>query len=259
MATQLNEARRATARLRLRPEASTRLPKVGMIEPGTIFTPVRQLAGEEVSGNALWYELAGQVFVWSGASEPAPQIAVHAAPGMDVPRRPDNGAIAVLSVQEIEATYGKFSHQPGKKRGAVVVDSGWVAANLTKIKTPLLAEENYPTMTVHKMAAGPFLRVFSKIEAAGLGGRILTCAGTWVARHKGWDPSRTLSAHSWGIAIDLNAGWNGYGVPPAPMGAVGSLRELVPIFESEGFAWGGYFTPSKWADGMHFELARRDL
>jgi hypothetical protein len=43
------------------------------------------------------------------------------------------------------------------------------------------------------------------------------------------------------------------------MGATGSVRELVPFFEAEGFAWGGYFDPARFRDGMHFELARRDL
>ena len=75
----------------------------------------------------------------------------------------------------------------------------------------------------------------------------------------GWDPSRGLSTHSWGAAIDLNVPWNGYGAVPAALGAHGSVRELVPIFESEGFAWGGYFKPQSIADGMHFELSRLDL
>lgn len=39
-------------------------------------------------------------------------------------------------------------------------------------------------------------------------------------------------------------------------GAHGSVRELVALFEAEGFAWGGYFEPETVRDGMHFELAR---
>lgn len=82
--------------------------------------------------------------------------------------------------------------------------------------------------------------------------------GLWVPRHKGWNPARGLSSHSWAIAIDLNAPWNGYGATPAPLGAHGSVRELVPFFAAEGFAWGGDFSPP-YVDGMHFELARFDL
>ena len=79
-----------------------------------------------------------------------------------------------------------------------------------------------------------------------------------MPRKKGWNPRRTLSAHAYGVAIDLNARWNGYGVKPAPRGAPGSLVELVDIFAAHGFAWGGHFRPARYADGMHFELARLD-
>lgn len=67
--------------------------------------------------------------------------------------------------------------------------------------------------------------------------------------------TRGLSSHTWGIAIDLNVAWNGYGNVPAAHGVHGSVRQLVAIFESEGFAWGGYFEPLSICDGMHFELA----
>ena len=108
-------------------------------------------------------------------------------------------------------------------------------------------------------AQASFLAAFEAIATADLGDRILTYGGTFVPRHKAWNPKRTLSSHTWGIAIDLNVAWNGYGVEPAAMGAHGSLRELVPAFEAQGFAWGGYFEPLSARDGMHFELARLDL
>jgi hypothetical protein len=107
-------------------------------------------------------------------------------------------------------------------------------------------------------AQGPFQRVFKAIADAGLDDQIRTCAGTFVPRHKGRNPARGLSVHSWGIAIDLNAQWNAYGTAPAALGNHGSTRELIPLFEAEGFAWGGYFEPLSICDGMHFELARLD-
>jgi hypothetical protein len=110
---------------------------------------------------------------------------------------------------------------------------------------------------VHRTAEKHFAAVFAEIEALGLTGVIRTCAGTFVPRHKGWDPSRGLSSHSWGIAIDVNVAWNGYGKTPAAPGTTGSVHEIVPVFERHGFAWGGYFSPP-YEDGMHFELARSD-
>jgi hypothetical protein len=65
-----------------------------------------------------------------------------------------------------------------------------------------------------------------------------------------------LSAHSYGIAVDLNASLGGYWLWAGEReGAVGEFpnripEELVRAFERYGFIWGG-----KWHhyDGMHFE------
>lgn len=56
-----------------------------------------------------------------------------------------------------------------------------------------------------------------------------------------------LSLHSWGIAIDVNAAWNGLGkVPTLSAG-------FVKCFTDAGFEWGGTWQRK---DGMHFQLAR---
>ena len=56
-----------------------------------------------------------------------------------------------------------------------------------------------------------------------------------------------LSAHAWGIAIDLDVCDN-------PQGAVPRVEPaVVHAFEAEGFAWGGFFS-GKARDGMHFEF-----
>jgi len=41
---------------------------------------------------------------------------------------------------------------------------------------------------------------------------------------------------------------------PALVGQKGSVRELVPIANENGFFWGGHFNDR--LDGMHFEIAK---
>ena len=168
MATLLPSPQRATARLRIRQGApSTSSPRTGYVESGTIFSPLAEIAGESVAGNALRFELSDARFVWSGASAPAVgQFKPPPTTPMDVPRRPDNGAIGVLSDVEREAVFGRFPYQEGVG-GRIKIDPAWTKANLTTIATPLLEEEDFAKLTVHVKAAQAFTNVFAKIAAAG--------------------------------------------------------------------------------------------
>ena len=57
----------------------------------------------------------------------------------------------------------------------------------------------------------------------------------------------SMSLHSWGIAIDVNAAWNGLGMEPKLSAG------FVKCFTDNGFDWGGTW---KRKDGMHFQLSK---
>ena len=219
----------------------------------------RLVEGEDYLGENGWFEEEGSgLFFWSGGARLIEPVVVPAqgAPAMRVNRRSD-GTIRPLSNGELEQVFGLFTYREGIG-GAVTIDDVAFRRQLQILRPTRLVALGHQHLQVHAKAQPAFDRVFAAIEAGGLGDRILSCGGTFVPRHKGWDPKRELSSHSWGVAIDLNVAWNGYGAEPAQQGRMGSLRELVPLFAAEGFAWGGHFS-GRDRDGMHFELARTDL
>lgn len=57
----------------------------------------------------------------------------------------------------------------------------------------------------------------------------------------------SMSLHSWGIAIDVNAAWNGLNKTPVLSAG------FVKCFTDAGFYWGGTWQRK---DGMHFQLSK---
>lgn len=89
----------------------------------------------------------------------------------------------------------------------------------------------------------PLTSALEKVRDRGLQEQIKTWDGCFNIRKKRGAVSPSL--HSWGLAIDINAAWNGFNKPPT------MSPELVACFTESGFDWGG-----KWSkpDGMHFQL-----
>jgi hypothetical protein len=90
---------------------------------------------------------------------------------------------------------------------------------------------------------GPLMQAFSNIIDRGLIDELKTWDGCFNVRKK--RGLKSMSLHSWGIAIDINATWNGLGKEPT------MSNRLVKCFTDCGFEWGGTWTRK---DGMHFQL-----
>jgi hypothetical protein len=220
-------------------------------------------SGEAVAGQSDWYVAAPgppdgpDEYVWAGALR-APTGGFESVGSTAPCHRRADGTVQNLSISDIQALYGAFKWTEGVG-GAITPDPAWAKANIVRFLWPGVAAGAGATLWVHTKAKPHFAAVIAAISDAGLTSSVLTFDGSYVPRHMGWTPGRALSSHSWGIAIDINVRWNAYGVEPALLGAVGSVRQLVALFEAEGFAWGGRFQPDKLRDGMHFELARTDV
>lgn len=91
----------------------------------------------------------------------------------------------------------------------------------------------------------PLEKAFRNIIDRGLQSQLKTWDGCFNIRNK--RNLSTLSLHSWAIAIDSNAAWNGLGKTPT------MSKELVLCFTDAGFDWGGNW---KRLDGMHFQLSK---
>ena len=89
----------------------------------------------------------------------------------------------------------------------------------------------------------PLSQAFTNLIARGKASELKTFDGCFNIRNKRGLSS--MSLHSWGIAIDVNAAWNQLNMTPT------LSPEFVKCFTDNGFDWGGTWSKP---DGMHFQL-----
>ena len=136
-------------------------------------------------------------------------------------------------LEEIRATFGDIFQYVLPDH---TLDPRWENDFLVRAALPFaipLAWEKSRTvsqMTCHKLLATVFTDVFGRLQRAGLHERITAFGGCFSFR-----PQRTgtkISAHAWGIAIDLNPETNA-------QGTAGNMdRGVVTIFRGAGFELG---------------------
>ena len=97
----------------------------------------------------------------------------------------------------------------------------------------------------NKVLIEPLSKALKNLIDTGFVSELKTWDGCFNVRKKRGLVSQSL--HSWGIAIDVNAAWNGLGKTPVLSAG------FVKCFTDAGFEWGGTWTRK---DGMHFQLAK---
>lgn len=95
----------------------------------------------------------------------------------------------------------------------------------------------------NKQIVAPLIQAFTNLIDREFVKELKTWDGCFNVRRK--RGLKSMSLHSWGIAIDVNAAWNGLNKTPQLSAG------FVKCFTDAGFDWGGTWTRK---DGMHFQL-----
>jgi hypothetical protein len=153
---------------------------------------------------------------------------------------------ALVSGAAAEKLLGSFTYK-ANPNGSINEDPAWVRANIVTRNVPILGP-----VTCNKLMFPQLVGALTELQQEGLAGLVNAAeyqqhpGNCWQPRFVDSDPSRGISYHAWGIAIDLNRNENPEG------GASHQDPRLVTVFSQWGFRWGGLFYPP---DPMHFELA----
>jgi len=132
------------------------------------------------------------------------------------------------------------SAQALKKYGDPVKESGMILWDVpTELEIGVLPKRLY----CNKDMVGPLTKAFTNLIDRGFVKELKTFDGCFNIRKKRGLSS--MSLHAWGLAIDVNAAWNGLNVTPVLSAG------FVKCFTDAGFDWGGTWTRK---DGMHFQL-----
>ena len=147
--------------------------------------------------------------------------------------------VARLTGGEAAEDLGAFAYRYFAD-GTIEPDARWVRDNIRTEQVPIMGR-----VTCHRLMLPQLRGALQEVQAAGLAGTLKTYDGCYVPRFIERDPTGSISLHTWGIAIDMDAATNYRGI-------AGTMDpRVVDIFKRWGFAWGGDW---QYTDPMHFEL-----
>jgi len=185
------------------------------------------------------------VLLSAGSQDPlALAAAVRSVVGsrgnIDLLSNPTQNPTAFLTGSKAASAFGAFSYHYFPD-GTIAPDPSWVSANIRTESMPILGY-----VTCHRLMFHQLHGALQEIVARGLASKIHSYDGCYVPRFIERNPTNSISLHTWGIAIDINAAEN-------PLnGASHQDPQVVAIFKKWGFVWGGDWSSPR--DPMHFQL-----
>lgn len=144
----------------------------------------------------------------------------------------------LLSLAELKTIFGEFWYRPRAGR-AISIDPAWSEANIATVTVPVLG-----SVRCHRAILPQLQGAMLELQSRGLAHLVRTNDGCYNPRMQ-VSNDEAISRHAFGVAIDINAGTNGYGA------ASTQDPRLVEIMQRWGFIWGGTWTVP---DAMHFEF-----
>ena len=158
---------------------------------------------------------------------------------VDLLTAPAANPVAFLTGSKAAKAFGAFSYRYFPD-GTIAPDARWVQANIRTETLPIMGR-----VTCHRLMLTQLRGALQDVVDAGLSSSLMTYDGCYVPRFIERNPENSISLHTWGIAIDMDAATNYRGIK-------GTMNpEVVNIFKRWGFRWGGDW---KYTDPMHFEL-----
>ncbi len=216
------------------------LLRVGAL--ATTGLPRTDLVVDDAVGGALGLPGPNEVLLGAGDGDPlALASAARAVAGpADVDLLTEPAApTAFLTGGKAAKAFGAFSYRYFPD-GTIEPDAAWVRQNIATADVPVMGR-----VTCHRLMLPQLRGALAEVQARGLAGSLHTFDGCYVPRFIERNPARSVSLHTWGIAIDLDASTNGRGIR-------GTMDpQVVEVFKRWGFRWGGDWA---WSDPMHFEL-----
>ena len=146
------------------------------------------------------------------------------------------------------AIVARFAHDfdpvpDPNRRGWLRRDADWIKRNIRSVKW------RGHHLHLHRDIVD---RAVAALEAAHeASGFMPTRVGTLAQRYINRDPTMPYSLHSIGLALDIDAADNGYGVPLSQT-TLGQNIRFPQVMEEHGFCWGGRWR-GRGIDAMHFQ------